>query len=51
MVSDHDRRELYSSEMTTLGARIDARLPKLMWANAASMVGVAGLVLAAAKPA
>ncbi len=99
MVSDHDRRELYSvlesqlgqgpagtlmdllppvgwadvarrsdittlrgemavirgemaemrGEMTTLGARIDAQLPKLMWANAASMVGVAGLVLAAAK--
>ena len=35
--------------MATLGARIDAQLPKLMWANAASMFGVAGLVLAAAR--
>ena len=36
-------------EIATLGARIDAQLPKLMWANAASMVGLAGLVLAAAR--
>lgn len=36
-------------EMATLGARIDAQLPKLMWANTASMIGLAGLVLAAAK--
>ena len=36
-------------ELALLNARIDAQVPKLMWANVVSMFGVAGLVLAAAR--
>ena len=35
-------------EMALLRAHVDAQLPKLIAANIASMVGVAGLVIAAA---
>ena len=36
-------------EIAQLGAKVDAQLPRLYAANVASMIGVAGLVLAAAK--
>jgi len=36
-------------ELAELRARIDGQLPRLMIANVGSMLGVAGLVLAAAK--
>ena len=36
-------------EIAVLSAKIDAQLPRLYAANVASMIGVAGLVLAAAK--
>lgn len=96
MVSDHDRRELYSvlenrlgegpagtlmdllppvgwadvarqsditalrgemaelraemkGELARLNAKIDAQVPRFVWANVPIMFGVAGLVLAAAK--
>ena len=37
------------AEMVRLESKMDAQLPKLVAANIASMIGVAGLVLAAAK--
>ncbi len=36
-------------EMDRLGARVDARIPKFLWANVPIMFGVAGLVLAVGK--
>ena len=36
-------------EVAKLSARIDAQIPKFIWANVPIMFGVAGLVLAAAK--
>ncbi|MDQ4068546.1 MAG: hypothetical protein M3203_03575 [Actinomycetota bacterium] len=36
-------------ELARLNARIDAQLPKFVWANVPLVVGVAGLVLAAGK--
>ena len=42
------RAEL-KGEITLLRGEIRAQLPKLIAANIASMIGVAGLVLAAAK--
>jgi predicted nuclease with TOPRIM domain len=42
------RTEL-KGEIAELRARVDGQLPRLMVANVASMIGVAGLVLAAAK--
>ena len=36
-------------EIAELRARIDGQLPRLIVANVGSMIGVAGLVLAAAK--
>ncbi len=36
-------------EMARMSARIDAQIPKFLWANVPIMFGVAGLVLAAGK--
>ena len=36
-------------EMAELRARVDAQLPRFLWANVPIMFGVAGLVLAGAK--
>jgi hypothetical protein len=36
-------------EVAALSARVDAQLPRFLWANVPVMFGVAGLVLAAAK--
>jgi hypothetical protein len=37
------------AETVRLGARIDAQIPRFVWANVPIMFGVAGLVLAAAR--
>ncbi len=37
------------AETVLLGARIDAQVPRFVWANVPIMFGVAGLVLAAAS--
>ncbi len=36
-------------EMARMSARIDAQIPRFLWANVPIMFGVAGLVLAAGK--
>lgn len=36
-------------ELARMNARIDAQLPKFLWANVPIVCGVAGLVLAAAR--
>lgn len=36
-------------ELATLNARIDAQIPRFVWANVPIMFGLAGLVLAAGK--